>query len=76
MKINSGNLINSPFFLIVANDALLELIKQNPGGELKIASFYDGAANSGFHICKYCNRKFAIIGSTNKCPYCNNPLYR
>ena len=58
------------------NSALREIQKNNPGGEIKVTSYFDEATNSGFKVCSNCNRKFETTGDTRECPYCKAPLFR
>ncbi|HUT81972.1 MAG TPA: hypothetical protein VMZ29_12285 [Candidatus Bathyarchaeia archaeon] len=58
-------------------DSLLEeIVSDNPETKVEIASTYDKTPNSEYHVCSYCNRKFTLTSFTNKCPYCQTPIYR
>ena len=43
--------------------------------KIEIIGFYDSKTQSGFHICRHCNKRFDTDGTLTRCPYCNGSIY-
>ncbi len=57
-------------------DSLLtEIVNQIPDTKVNVTSSRNEKPYSELHTCYSCGKRFSMISSTNKCPFCNIPLF-